>query len=196
MKILKGKIQELSNIFLSEIISYRRELHKYPELSMQEFKTSSFIKQKLRDFGISSLQDIATTGVIALVKGRNPDQKSIALRADMDALPIQENNDVEYKSQNHGVMHACGHDVHLASLLGTAKILFELRNDFDGTVKLFFQPSEEKYPGGAIMMIKEGAMKNPKPVHVFGQHVCPPILRLVKLVSGQENTWPPPMSCI
>lgn len=173
METIKSRIQQLSKDFLEEIISYRREIHRYPELSMQEYRTSAFVSDKLREMGINKQKSIAQTGILALIEGRNHGKKSVALRADMDALPILEQNEVDYKSQNQGVMHACGHDVHTASLLGAAKILQEIRDEFEGTVKLFFQPSEENYPGGAIMMIGEGALENPRPANVFGQHVYP-----------------------
>jgi amidohydrolase len=173
MDALKNMIIELSRSYHNEVIACRRQLHRYPELSMQEYKTVAFVAQKLKSFGISDIKAVASTGIMAMIRGKNPDKKTIALRADMDALPIVELNEVEYKSQNHGVMHACGHDVHTASLLGTAKILQELSDHFEGTVKLFFQPSEENYPGGASMMIAEGVMENPAPAHVFGQHVYP-----------------------
>lgn len=173
MDKLKSNIQKLSKEFLDEVIGYRRELHRYPELSMQEHKTSTFVSERLAFFGIKNITHVAKTGIMAIIEGKNPGRKAVALRADMDALPIFELNDVEYKSQNPGVMHACGHDVHTACLLGAAKILYELRNHFEGTVKLFFQPSEENYPGGATMMIGEGVLENPRPAHVFGQHVYP-----------------------
>ena len=116
---------------------------------------------------------MADTGVVALIKGEQPSDHVIALRADMDALPITEANDLPYSSKNHGVMHACGHDVHTSSLLGTANILQSIRNNFGGTVKLIFQPAEELLPGGASLMIKEGVLKNPVPEIVIGQHVSP-----------------------
>jgi amidohydrolase len=119
------------------------------------------------------LEGIATTGVLVEVKGKNPGKKTVALRADMDALPIREANDIPYKSKNEGVMHACGHDVHTASLLGTARILHELRNEFEGTVRFLFQPGEEKNPGGASFMIRDGALENPRPASIIGQHVFP-----------------------
>lgn len=173
MNSLKIKIQHLSNAYLAEVIGYRRNLHSNPELSMQEFKTSAFVASQLISFGITNFTQVAKTGIMAIIEGKNPGKKAVALRADMDALPIFELNDVGYKSQNPGVMHACGHDVHTAALLGAAKILQQLRNHFEGTIKLFFQPSEENYPGGATMMIAEGVMENPRPAHVFGQHVYP-----------------------
>ena len=173
MNSVKEKIKHLSRLYSDEIIDIRRRLHAYPELSMQEFQTSAFVVQKLQEFGIPYKDGIAKTGVVALIKGSNPDSKVVGLRADMDALPITEENDVDYKSMNPGVMHACGHDVHTAVLLGAAKILNELRNEFTGTVKLIFQPSEETYPGGAIMMINEGVLEDPKVDVMIGQHVYP-----------------------
>lgn len=131
-----------------------------------------YVADQLALIGISS-ENIATTGLIAEIKGRNPEKKTIALRADMDALPIVEANDVSYKSKNEGVMHACGHDVHTSSLMATAKILHELRDEFEGTVRFLFQPGEEKNPGGASYMIRDGALENPKPSAILGQHVFP-----------------------
>jgi len=127
----------------------------------------------LRNIGLIPVEGIAKTGVSALIEGKNPSKKVIALRADIDALPITESNDVPYKSKNVGVMHACGHDVHTSSLLGTAMILNQLKDKFEGTVKLIFQPAEEKAPGGASLMIKEGILQNPRPSNILGQHVAP-----------------------
>ncbi|MCI0751473.1 MAG: M20 family metallopeptidase [Flammeovirgaceae bacterium] len=169
---LVEKIKSLSNSFAKEVIEFRRHLHANPELSYEEFNTSIYVSQKLSSFGISS-RTIATTGLVAEIHGKNPTKKTVALRADMDALPITEANNVSYKSQNVGVMHACGHDVHTSSLLGTAKILNELKNEFEGTVRLIFQPGEEKNPGGASYMIRDGALKNPQPSSIIGQHVFP-----------------------
>src|ERR1035437_2800476 len=173
MNNLKSKIQTLAKQNLSETIEIRRHLHTHPELSFEEYTTSDYIASKLKAYNIPFKQGIVKTGIVALIEGKNPAKKIIALRADMDALPIIETNDVEYKSKNIGVMHACGHDVHSASLLGAAKILNELKNDFEGTVKLIFQPGEEKLPGGASLMIKEGVLENPRPRSIFGQHVFP-----------------------
>lgn len=169
------KIKKLAKEFHADIVACRRHIHQHPELSFAEFETQKFVEGKLRDFGVSEMQRMAHTGVVALIKGKNPDNKVIALRADMDALPIQETNSVEYKSKREGVMHACGHDVHTSSLLGVARILSAMKDDFEGTVKLIFQPGEEKLPGGASMMIKEGVLKNPAPQVVIGQHVMPQI---------------------
>ncbi len=167
------KIKSLSQQNFSEIIEIRRHLHAHPELSFEEYNTSNYIASKLKEYNIPFKQGIVKTGIVALIEGKNPSKKIIALRADMDALPINETNDCEYISKNSGIMHACGHDVHTASVLGTAKILNELKNEFEGTIKLIFQPGEEKLPGGASLMIKEGVLENPKPTTMFGQHVFP-----------------------
>ena len=170
--MLKEDIKELAKNNFSEVVSNRRHLHANPELSFEEYNTSSFIKSKLDDLGIS-YQSMADTGIVALIEGNQPSSNIIALRADIDALPIQEVEGREYGSKNSGVMHACGHDVHTSSLLGTAKILSQLKDKFGGTIKLIFQPGEEKLPGGASIMIKEGVLENPTPQAVLGQHVMP-----------------------
>ena len=170
---LKDKIKEITKSSLEELIQIRRHLHMHPELSFEEHKTAEYVANQLKSFGLTPQEGIAGTGVTALVQGRNPQSKVVALRADMDALPITEANEVPYKSTNPGVMHACGHDAHTTSLLGAAKILQQLKGEFEGTVKLIFQPGEEKAPGGASLMIKEGVLQNPAPAHVIGQHVMP-----------------------
>lgn len=162
----------MAKLYAPEFIQVRRHLHSNPELSYQEFKTAEFVKDRLSALNIP-FETKAQTGVIGLIKGKNPDKKVIALRADMDALPILEANDVSYKSLNEGVMHACGHDVHTTCLLGAAKILNELKDEWEGTVKLIFQPGEEKNPGGASLLINEGVLENPKPDAIFGLHVHP-----------------------
>jgi len=166
------KIKSLAKQYAPEFVDIRHHLHANPELSYQEFETSKFVQQKLKGFGIS-FEIKATTGVLGLIKGKNPDKRTIALRADMDALPIKEENNVPYKSKKEGVMHACGHDVHTTCLLGAAKILNELKNEWEGTIKLIFQPGEEKNPGGASLMIKDGVLENPKPSAIFAMHVHP-----------------------
>lgn len=173
MSSLKEKIQSLAEKYLDDTIALRQHLHRYPELSFKEYKTSEYIQQKLTDYGISFKSGIVETGVVALIKGKNSDKKCIALRADIDALPIQELNELSYASKNNGVMHACGHDVHTASLLGVARILNELKENWEGSVKLIFQPGEEKLPGGASLMIAEGVLENPKVDKIIGQHVSP-----------------------
>ncbi|HMH24236.1 MAG TPA: M20 family metallopeptidase [Puia sp.] len=170
--MLKDKIQQLAEQYAPEFISIRRHLHEHPELSYQEFETSKFVQGKLSETGIP-FQTMATTGVVGLIKGKNPEKRTIALRADMDALPIKEENDISYRSKNEGVMHACGHDVHTSILLGAARILHELKDEWEGTVKLIFQPGEEKNPGGASLLIKEGVLKDPAPQAIFGLHVHP-----------------------
>ncbi len=170
-----NRIKSLANKYADDIVSCRRHLHKNPELSFHEFNTQKFVESKLKEFGISNMLRMANTGVVAIVEGKNPAKRVVALRGDMDALPITETNDVDYKSSNEGVMHACGHDVHTSSLLGVARIMNEIKNDFEGTVKFIFQPGEEKLPGGASLMIKEGVLENPKPASVIGQHVMPQI---------------------
>ncbi|MDJ1472648.1 M20 metallopeptidase family protein [Xanthocytophaga flava] len=169
------QIKSLANQYSEEIISNRRHLHMHPELSFHEKKTARFVADYIRQIGLTPQEGIADTGVVVLIEGKNPESKTVALRADMDALPITEANDVPYKSLNEGVMHACGHDVHTSSLLGTAKILHALRDQFEGSVKLVFQPGEEKIPGGASLMIRDGVLQNPAPNGMFGQHVAPNI---------------------
>jgi len=170
--MLKDKITLLANEIHANVVENRRHLHANPELSFHEYQTSAYVSQKLDELGIK-YQKMANTGLVAIIKGEKPSDGVVALRADMDALPIVEANEVSYKSKNPGVMHACGHDAHTSSLLGTAKILTELKSEFGGTIKLIFQPAEEKLPGGANMMIKEGVLENPKPDAVIGQHVMP-----------------------
>jgi hippurate hydrolase len=165
-------IKSLAKKYAPEFIAVRHHLHAHPELSYQEFETSAFVQSKLKEWGIP-FEIKATTGVAGLIKGKNPDKRVIALRADMDALPIKEENDIPYKSTNEGVMHACGHDVHTTCLLGAAKILNELKNEWEGTIKLIFQPGEEKNPGGASLMIKDGVLENPPPQAILGMHVNP-----------------------
>ena len=172
MSDLKEVVQKLAREYAPEIVQMRQHLHANPELSFQEYQTAAFVIDKLKSFDLEPVT-MANTGVTALIKGKNPGKKVVALRGDMDALPITEQNEVPYKSKNEGVMHACGHDVHTSSLLGTARILSQLRNQFEGTVKLIFQPGEELIPGGASLMIKEGVLQNPAPTAIFGQHVFP-----------------------
>lgn len=172
MSDLVQKIKSLSESHFDEILEIRRHIHANPELSFQEFNTADFIESKLREFGIPNIQRIAKTGVTFCLEGKQKG-KIIALRADIDALPIKEANEVAYKSKNEGIMHACGHDVHTSSLLGVAKILSQLTDQFNGTVKFIFQPGEEKSPGGASILIKEGILQNPIPEKILGQHVMP-----------------------
>ncbi|MCU7548064.1 M20 family metallopeptidase [Chitinophagaceae bacterium LB-8] len=166
------KIKELAKQYTAEFIDIRRYLHAHPELSYQEFETSQLVQQKLKEYNIP-FEIKSTTGVVGIIGGKNPQSRIVALRADLDALPITEQNDVPYKSRNPGVMHACGHDVHTTCLLGAAKILSQTKDQWEGTVKLIFQPGEEKNPGGASLLIKEGVLENPKPQSIFALHVNP-----------------------
>lgn len=170
---MKDRIKELVSQNSKEILDIRRHLHANPELSFQEYETSKYVCSKLDNWGISYKSGYVETGIVALIEGKNPSSKVVALRGDMDALPILEQNDVPYCSKNEGVMHACGHDVHTSCVLGAAKVLNGLKDEFEGTVKILFQPGEERLPGGASLMIKEGALENPKPSSIVGQHVLP-----------------------
>ncbi|PKP00894.1 MAG: amidohydrolase, partial [Bacteroidetes bacterium HGW-Bacteroidetes-6] len=182
---LQDQIKVTASGIFPEIVEIRRHLHAYPELSGLETETARFIATKLTEWQIPHETGVAETGVVALIQGKNRG-KCIALRADMDALPISEENTHEFRSQNAGIMHACGHDAHMASLLGTAFILNSLKNEFNGSFKLIFQPSEEVFPGGAIKMIQAGVLENPKVDAIVGQHVLPQLrVGKVGMKSGQ-----------
>lgn len=171
MSTLIDEIKDLASRYFETYRSIRHHLHANPELSYKEFNTSAFVCSELDKLGIP-YQRMAETGVIAMIEGR-PSERVIALRADMDALPIHEENEVPYASTVAGVMHACGHDVHTTCLLGAARILHELRDKWDGRIKLIFQPGEERNPGGASILIREGVLENPRPTHIIGLHVHP-----------------------
>jgi carboxypeptidase Ss1 len=154
-----------------EIISIRRRIHEDPELSYQEFKTAKFVEDKLRSLGVTVRSHVGGTGVVGILKGATRG-KVVALRADMDALPVKENVDLPFKSKNDGIMHACGHDTHVAMLLGAAMLLSKHKDELQGVVKFLFQPAEEHGGrGGAEPMIEDGAMENPKVDYVFGLHI-------------------------
>jgi hippurate hydrolase len=170
--MIQEKIKQLAGKYAPDYIAIRRHLHAHPELSYQEFETSKFVQGRLAELNIP-FEVKAGTGVVGLIRGRNESKRVIALRADMDALPIREENEVPYRSQNEGLMHACGHDVHTAVLLGAARILQELRDEWEGTVKLIFQPGEEKNPGGASLLIRESVLENPAPGGIIALHVHP-----------------------
>ncbi|MGZ2370856.1 M20 metallopeptidase family protein [Ancylomarina sp. YFZ004] len=172
MEHITNIIKELSYNLLEEIKAIRVHLHQYPELSFEEFETSKFIQKQLDSYGISYRGGFVKTGIVGKIEGKNPTKKVLALRADMDALPVHENESHPICSKNDGIMHACGHDIHMASLLGTAKILNELKDKWEGTVLLIFQPGEELLPGGARMMMEEGAL-SPEPDLIMAQHVLP-----------------------
>ena len=169
IEIIKNKSEKL----FEQLLLIRRHLHANPELSFQEFNTSTYIKQFLKESGIEFQEGFVQTGIVAEIKGKNPEKQVIALRADMDALPIKEQNDLEYKSTKEGVMHACGHDVHMTCLLGAIVILNELRDEFNGTIKFVFQPGEEVLPGGASLMLEQNALGKTLPDAIIAQHVFP-----------------------
>jgi len=166
-------IKHMASEIKDEIISFRQHLHQHPELSFEEYKTSEYVCSVLDKYNITYTKGIVKTGILAIIEGKNPTKKTVLLRADLDALPIEEKNNVSYKSQNAGIMHACGHDVHTASVLGTAIILNQLKQDFEGTIKIMFQPGEEVLPGGSSLMIGEGVLQNPKVDIAIAQHVFP-----------------------
>jgi amidohydrolase len=164
----------LSQEIFPELKSIREHLHANPELSFEEYETSKFIKKQLEQWNISYSEGWVKTGIVAHIKGeKNSSTKRIAIRADIDALPIMEENQSSYRSQNNNCMHACGHDVHTTSVLGAAYILNELRKEWSGEVIFIFQPGEEKLPGGAKGMLEEGALGNPLPDAILGLHVEP-----------------------
>jgi len=171
-QMIAERIKTLASAFAADTISIRHHLHAHPELSYQEYDTSAFVKKQLDAIGISHIS-MAGTGVVGSIEGTDPGSRIVALRADLDALPIQEENDIPYRSLKDGIMHACGHDVHTSCLLGAARILQETKNDWKGTVKLIFQPGEERNPGGASIMIREGVLENPAPELIVGMHVNP-----------------------
>jgi amidohydrolase len=173
--MMRDTILQLAKKYLPDTIALRRHLHQYPELSFQETQTHDFVAAELTRLGVQFLPHVAGTGLVALLEGQQPGVAVFALRADLDALPITEANDVPYKSRNEGIMHACGHDVHTAALLGAVRILQETRHLWTGTVKCVFQPGEEKVPGGASLMLKADALENPRPAGIVGQHVYPPL---------------------
>jgi hippurate hydrolase len=170
--MIANRIRQLASTYSADYVAVRHHLHANPELSYKEFETSEYIRHTLNQLGIPC-KTMAGTGVVGLISGRDPGSRVVALRADMDALPIHEENDVPYRSVRAGVMHACGHDVHTSCLLGAARILQETREEWTGTVKLIFQPGEEKNPGGASIMIREGVLDDPRPSLIVGMHVHP-----------------------
>ncbi len=170
MSDLKERIQQIFDSKKEKITEIRRHIHQYPELSFQEFETQKFISKNLDDLGIENYS-VADTGVIGMIRGQNPEKKLVVLRGDIDALPIFENTGLEFASRNEGVMHACGHDVHTSCVLGAGMILNELKDEFEGSVKLLFQPGEEKLPGGATKVIASGELNKPVPDVIIGQHV-------------------------
>ena len=170
---VSAHIKEIASSIFPDIVSVRKWLHMHPELSFKEKETSKYICSILKKNNIYFVNNIGGYGIVATVKGKNPDSKVIAFRADMDALPIEEQNEVDYKSIYKGVMHACGHDVHTSILIGAAIIINKLKEHLEGTIKFIFQPAEEKLPGGASLMIKDGVLNNPKVDKIIALHVFP-----------------------
>ena len=172
---LKQHVLSQVNQLFDKVVAYRKHLHQHPELSYQEYETMKYISEKLTEIGIPHETGVAETGITAMIRGSHhkEQQECIGLRADIDALPILEQNDVPYASKNKGVMHACGHDVHTSVLLGAAEILFNMKDELEHPVKLIFQPGEEKNPGGASLMIKAGVLENPKVKEIYALHVFP-----------------------
>ena len=175
MEKIKAHVKEKVEDYHNHVVGVRRYLHQHPELSYEETQTAQYISEQLNELDINHKNNIGGNGIVGIIEGINPTKKTVALRGDIDALPIQESSDVAYKSQNPGKMHACGHDVHTTCLLGASRVLNELKEQFEGTIKLIFQPAEEKMPGGASIMIKEGVLEQPKVNSIYGQHVHPPL---------------------
>ncbi len=169
---LKKEVKRLAKEYGDTYRAVRRYLHQNPELSFKEHDTHDYIREQLLAIGISDIQTVANTGLLATIKG-GLIGGTLLLRADMDALPIQEENKTPYASKNEGIMHACGHDVHMSSLLLSAKVLYSIRKGIKGTIKLLFQPGEEVYPGGASLIVKEKAYEKLKNTPHIGQHVMP-----------------------
>ena len=165
------EIKKISSTIISEIISIRRDIHQHPELGFHEYRTSAIVSDFLKSLGLKVYTNIAKTGVVGLLEGKNPG-KTVAIRADIDALPITEENDIEFASRIKNVMHACGHDAHTAIALGTAKILSGMKERISGNVKFIFQPAEESL-GGAKLMIEDGALDNPPTDAIIALHVSP-----------------------
>jgi len=170
---LRDKIEQLAEQHLQDIVRIRRHIHQHPELSFEEAETSLYIQEQLRISGIPFNKGFVGTGIAGWINGRSEKGMTVALRADMDALPVQEKNDLPFKSKNEGKMHACGHDMHMSALLGASRILQSLRDEFNGKIWLIFQPAEEKLPGGASLMLQEGVFGNSLPDVIIGQHVMP-----------------------
>jgi amidohydrolase len=175
MNSLQQEIKKMAVENFEETVFYRQHIHQYPELSFQENATADFVEKELRKIGYTEITRMSKTGVIALLHPSDITGKVVGLRADLDALPIQETNNIEYKSKHAGVMHACGHDVHTAILLTAAKILFYYKDQIKGNIKFIFQPGEELLPGGASLLIKEGVLHKPEVDFLIAQHVTPQI---------------------
>lgn len=183
---IRARAHEISD----EMLSWRRDFHAHPELSNNEFRTTEKIVELLKSFGCDSVERPLPTGAVAIIKGAKPG-KCVAIRADIDALPVKEETGLPFASQNDGVMHACGHDTHISMLLATAKVLCGMRDQLPGTVKLIFQPGEEKAPmGGARPMVEAGVMENPHVDAIMATHISPggPKVGAVSMYNGIATT--------
>ncbi len=170
---LRDRINQLAGQHFQDIVGIRRHIHQHPELSFEEVETSLYIQEQLNSTGIPFKKGFAGTGIAGWINGRSDKGMTLALRADMDGLPVHEKNNLPFKSRNEGKMHACGHDLHMSALLGASRILQSMRDDFDGKILLIFQPAEEKLPGGANLMLKDGVFAEGLPDLIIGQHVMP-----------------------
>ncbi len=187
MNDLLKKVLKVRDQYLNQVVSIRREIHKNPELGFEEFKTSKLIKESLEAMEISDIREMATTGLVAVIDSGRPG-KTLAIRSELDALPIDENTDLDFKSTIENKMHACGHDVHSANLLGAGFILNELKDEFSGKVKLIFQPAEETGAGGKHM-VEEGVLENPKVDAIFGLHTVPEDLGNISYGFGKQTAY-------
>ena len=168
-----SEIKTYAESIFDELVAIRRDIHAHPEVGMTEVRTSDLIRKELEKMGMDEVQSPLPTAVVGLLHGGKGPGKCVAFRADIDALPVHEETGLPFASQNEGVMHACGHDLHTTMLLGLAKTLCHLRDSFAGTVKFIFEPSEDTMPGGARKLVAAGVMENPHVDAIFGQHVCP-----------------------
>lgn len=166
-------IKKLADEIYEEMVAWRRELHQKPELSFEEHQTAGFIDRKLTEFGLDRVERFCETAVIGILKGGKGEGKCMAIRADIDALPVTEQTGYAYASKREGLMHACGHDGHVAILLATAKLMAEHREEFRGTIKFIFEQGEELFPGGAKLLVQAGVMENPHVDAIIGLHIVP-----------------------
>ena len=168
-----GSIKDSVDSIIQEIVEIRRDIHRHPEIGRKEVRTAGIIRDKLKEYGVDEIQTPVPTGTVAIIRGGKGPGKCVALRTDIDALPVQEDTGLPFASEVPNMMHACGHDIHCAMMLGVAKVLCDHRDSFAGTVKLIFQPSEDTLPGGAKELVECGVLDSPKVDAIFGMHVMP-----------------------
>ena len=168
-----GSIRDSVDGIINEIVEIRRDIHRHPEIGRKEVRTSGIIREKLKEYGVDEISSPVPTGVVAIIRGAKGPGKCVALRTDIDALPLQEDTGLDFASEVPNMMHACGHDIHCSMMLGVAKVLCDNRDKFAGTVKLIFQPSEDTLPGGAKELVEKGVLEDPKVDAIFGMHVMP-----------------------